>query len=338
LRTRIDQIVTQAQAEGSFAVAVSGLNSLRQTLDSLARLTWTGDLPTSGHSQNDDLLLFYFQKGNNGIMTNVKIYQIYYSDTTRAALDPGFIPLNNLANERPDWREYWPMRKRLFESALNDEEYCGFLSPKFGQRTRLTADAVNTFIARRISDADVFLFSPFADYSGLFLNVFEQGEIFHPGLTAAGQTFFNTININVDLRKFITDSTITVFCNYFVANKKFWSIWFDIAEKLFVICEREATPLQRELTERLSHGAEKVQLKVFVMERIASVVLSQHPELRVSAFCPFDLPLSDFQQTAAHPREALLCDALKIAYRRQNYPYYLQAFNVIRNNLFQRRT
>ena len=38
LRDRIDQIVTQAQAEGSLTVAVSGLNSLRQTLDSLARL------------------------------------------------------------------------------------------------------------------------------------------------------------------------------------------------------------------------------------------------------------------------------------------------------------
>jgi hypothetical protein len=38
LRDRIDQIVAQAQAAGSLAVAVSGLNSLRQTLDSLARL------------------------------------------------------------------------------------------------------------------------------------------------------------------------------------------------------------------------------------------------------------------------------------------------------------
>ena len=38
LRNRIDQIVAQAQQEGSLSVAVSGLNSLRQTLDSLARL------------------------------------------------------------------------------------------------------------------------------------------------------------------------------------------------------------------------------------------------------------------------------------------------------------
>ena len=38
LRARIDQIVAQAQKEGSLSVAISGLNSLRQTLDSLARL------------------------------------------------------------------------------------------------------------------------------------------------------------------------------------------------------------------------------------------------------------------------------------------------------------
>ena len=38
LRARIDQIVAQTQAEGSLSVAISGLNSLRQTLDSLSRL------------------------------------------------------------------------------------------------------------------------------------------------------------------------------------------------------------------------------------------------------------------------------------------------------------
>ena len=38
LRARIDQVVEQAQQEGSLNVAISGLNSIRQTLDSLARL------------------------------------------------------------------------------------------------------------------------------------------------------------------------------------------------------------------------------------------------------------------------------------------------------------
>jgi hypothetical protein len=38
LRTRIDQIVTQAEQQGSLQVAISGLNSIRHTLDSLTRL------------------------------------------------------------------------------------------------------------------------------------------------------------------------------------------------------------------------------------------------------------------------------------------------------------
>ena len=39
LRSRIDQIVTQAEQQGSLQVALSGLNSIRQTLDSLSRLS-----------------------------------------------------------------------------------------------------------------------------------------------------------------------------------------------------------------------------------------------------------------------------------------------------------
>jgi hypothetical protein len=38
LQERIDQIVTQAEQQGSLAVAIAGLNSIRHTLDSLMRL------------------------------------------------------------------------------------------------------------------------------------------------------------------------------------------------------------------------------------------------------------------------------------------------------------
>jgi len=38
LRERIDQIVTQAEEQGSLAIAIAGLNSIRHTLDSVMRL------------------------------------------------------------------------------------------------------------------------------------------------------------------------------------------------------------------------------------------------------------------------------------------------------------
>jgi len=50
LRTRIDQVVEQAQQQRSLNVAISGLNSIRQTLDSLARLA--GHLQAAGTQVN----------------------------------------------------------------------------------------------------------------------------------------------------------------------------------------------------------------------------------------------------------------------------------------------
>jgi len=59
LQARIDEIVTQAQQQGSLNVAISGLNSIRQTLDSLARL--------AGHLQPASTQV------NVAVQTNVNI-------------------------------------------------------------------------------------------------------------------------------------------------------------------------------------------------------------------------------------------------------------------------
>jgi hypothetical protein len=57
LRSKIDQIVAQAEQQGSLAVAVSGLNSIRRTLDSLARL--------AGHTAGPQV--------NVAVQTNVNV-------------------------------------------------------------------------------------------------------------------------------------------------------------------------------------------------------------------------------------------------------------------------
>ncbi|MFY9602293.1 MAG: hypothetical protein WBX05_14415 [Pseudolabrys sp.] len=60
LQTRIDQIVAQAEHQGPLNVAISGLNSIRQTLDSLARLA--GHLQPAGAQVN-----------NVAVQTNVNV-------------------------------------------------------------------------------------------------------------------------------------------------------------------------------------------------------------------------------------------------------------------------
>ena len=51
--------------------------------------------------------------------TAVRLFQIAYSPATLAAVEPGFEVLDNLANPRPDWYEFWPMRRYLREQPLD---------------------------------------------------------------------------------------------------------------------------------------------------------------------------------------------------------------------------
>jgi len=42
---------------------------------------------------------------------NVRLFHIAYSADTLAAMEDGYELLDNLANPRPDWFEYWPIRQ-----------------------------------------------------------------------------------------------------------------------------------------------------------------------------------------------------------------------------------
>jgi hypothetical protein len=113
-------------------------------------------------------------------MPEIFIYQIYYA--RREDLDPGFRVLDNSSNERPDWFEYWPIRKFLLNESLDEESHCGFLSPKFKPKTNLSAAAVHEFVSRESNTADVVLLSPSIHLTAYHLNVFEYGDSVHPGL------------------------------------------------------------------------------------------------------------------------------------------------------------
>ena len=56
-------------------------------------------------------------------MHAMHIYQILSYYTSRQELDPDFGVLDNSANERPDWFEYWPIRRFLLEEALDENAF-----------------------------------------------------------------------------------------------------------------------------------------------------------------------------------------------------------------------
>ena len=259
----------------------------------------------------------------------VYLYQISYSEDVSEKIEPGYIVLDNLKNERPDWFEYWPIRNFLREEKLDENSFYGFFSPKFNQKTLLTYRHVFDFIAAQANDVDVFLFSPQPDMGAFYLNIFEQGETFDPGLIDSYESFLSYIGRPVPLRQLIMDSRQIVFSNYFVAKPKFWREWLTINEALFAICEGPSTPLQQSLTQATTYpGA--VQRKVFLMERAASLLLTIQPHWRTRSANPFTMGWS-MARFREHPTDAFISDALKIAWRDQGFPEYLQAFSQVRN-------
>lgn len=257
---------------------------------------------------------------------NVRLYQIAYSAATLAAVEPGFEVLDNLANPRPDWYEYWPIRRYLLEQPLDEAAHYGFFSPKFCRKTQLSAEQVRAEVAR--SGADVVLFSPQPDMGAFFLNVFEQGETFDPGLIDAYQAFLDHVGLQAPLRQLVMDSRQIVFSNYFVARPAFWREWLKLNEAMFAVCEGPPSALQQALTRPTSYPGQ-AQRKVFLQERAASLLLALQPRWRTHAANPFTMGWS-MSRLREHPTEAVISDALKIAFRDQGFPHYMQAFAQLR--------
>jgi len=260
-------------------------------------------------------------------MRAVHTYQILNHYTSRQELDPGFDVLDNSANERPDWYEYWPIRNFLLNEALDEDGFYGFLSPKFKLKTNLSAAEVREFLQESDPATEVVLFSPSIHNSAFFLNVFEHGNAEHPGLLQVAKEFFARIDRPQPLEDLISDSRNTVHSNYFIAKPRFWRAWLAVTEQLFAIAEIADDPLGIRLrTPTQYRGSRNVQMKIFLMERVATWILANDRSFMVRVRDPFvarsriyKLPL------------AIICDALKIAYTTQNRRQYKDVFLMLRS-------
>jgi hypothetical protein len=270
----------------------------------------------------------------------VHLQLIVYNEASAASAGLGFGVLDNRINPRPDWYEYDPIRRHLLTTALDDAAFYGFFSPKFSAKTGLAHADVLRFVHAHEHSADVLLFSPQPDMGAFFLNVFEQGEAFDAGLIHSTESLLQHLGRPLPLKNLVMDSRHTVFSNYFVARPAFWRAWLALGEGLWAVCEGLDTSapaaLRESLTSPTSYSTAGVpaQRKVFVMERLASLLLATEPRFRSVAHNPFGFgwSTSRFRQ---HPTEAYISDALKRAWRDQPWPQFMQAFATLRER-FQR--
>lgn len=264
------------------------------------------------------------------------IYQIYYSEQSRNELDPGFIALDN-TGQRPDWREYWPMRRFLLEETLEEDVLYGFFSPKFKLKTGLDSAEVHAFLNDAPDDVDVVTFSPFYDQAAYFANIFEHAAWMHPGIGPLIDEVLELIapgqNTGTD---FVMSSFETIFCNYLVAKPAFWRRWLKDCEQIFQIAEAGANKLAQQLNMPVKHDGDGAPAKVFIIERIASLIIATQRPWRVHCFDSMTLPPQNKWLAEHYAADLIALDALKFTANATGNPQFAWRFFELRLRLYEK--
>jgi hypothetical protein len=267
-------------------------------------------------------------------MTRIRAFQIFYNDATKASLDRDFEPLDNCANERPDWYEYWPIRNYFRANALDASAYYGFFSPLFFPKTRLSGRQVIEF-ASQAGDADVVTFSPHPCHSACFYNVFEHGANCFPGFLEVAAPFLRELDPAIRLDALINDSRNTVYSNYFLAKPSFWNRWNAVFNRLFELAEAPGSALHAALNRPVQYAKDDgdtkpAQMKIMVMECVVSLLLASRA-FKTKNYPPFAMPLS--APFVGRLPELVALDALKIAYAETGEQEFLRRYAEQRDKL-----
>jgi len=268
-------------------------------------------------------------------MSKAHIFQIFYDAQTQKSLDPGFLPLDNLENLRPDWREYWPIRSYLLNNALDENCFYGFFSPKFKEKTNLSADDCFGFIAKQSDDVDVITFSPYFDIGAWFQNTFLQAISQHPNARQPIEGALKLINPKLNVDEIVMHSGNIIYCNFFVAKPEFWREWLKICELIWIEAESGLSSIAQGLNSMAENHDSPAAVKTFFIERIASLILCTNNDWKVKVFNPFELPFSD-APIASEGAALIQMDALKMAYLQQHRPEYLDLFKGLAAIVLQR--
>ena len=129
----------------------------------------------------------------------------------------------------------------------------------------------------------------------------------------------------------------TVFCNFFVAKPRFWREWLAKCELIFELAEQGVTPLGQALSRVVTYGTASAPAKVFIIERVASLLLWSQKQWQTERYNPILLPQASAKllQVAGGP-DLMVLDALKVAYAKSGTEHYLALYRHFRDNILKR--
>jgi hypothetical protein len=167
-------------------------------------------------------------------------------------------------------------------------------------------------------------------------NVFVQAKHSHPGIAEATQEILKIIDIEIDLEETIMSSMNTVFCNYFVANIEFWRKWLMICELIFQICENKNISQGDLLNEKTNYVRGEMPMKIFIIERIASLLLGTINKWKVNQKFIFKNQSYQCKKNVPFVEVMHNLDALKTSYILTKNQYFIELYNSQKNELIEK--
>jgi hypothetical protein len=214
----------------------------------------------------------------------LQIHQIYYLERQRPLLDPAFIPYDNTENLRPQWAEYHVFRKEYASNPCPAGGHVGYLSWKFGAKTRISGKRFADFITDN-PGYDVYFVNPYPIHARLFKSVWEQGEFYHRGILRFSQAVMRRAGYAFDLGAMVNDGSTLLFCNYWVGNRTFWDKYMKLAADVEdVLLHRLTEAEQAYLQSTADHTRQTLSHVAFIVERLFSTLLLHDRDIKHRAY------------------------------------------------------
>ncbi len=238
-------------------------------------------------------------------MATIAIYQNCYVPEQFAKIDNNFLIYDGTHNT-PALYEMGAILDLFQTGKFEHAEYVGVVSPKFEQKTNITCRAFKDFILQD-PGFDVYFVNPFPQKAYYHFNVWEQGELYHPGICSLTQELFDAVGYKINLSKIGRMTTQSLlYCNYWVGNKKFWNEYMKFILPLFEFITKQCSAEKRNLYFCRTNHYRPTPMFPFVFERMFSTFLSIYPDIKAKFFfhsrdnikkcCEFELEWNLFQQ------------------------------------------
>ena len=230
---------------------------------------------------NDEWYIKEKFANNNGITVlcrknNVHIYQSYYKDEQFKLLSPYFTPFDNRNGENPEFREIIIWNK-LYKKHIDDGSYFGLVSWIWNQKLNLSEEKFRKWIIEN-PGYDVYFVDPALHDAAQQVNLWVQGDRWHPGLVDFANKIFPKIGIETPVEDIVYKGDHFATSNFFVANTRFWFRFMEFVNN-FINISNSDPELRKYMFEDLNlYNGKQIPNFSFIVERLFSLYHYLNPD------------------------------------------------------------